>query len=50
LTPQRLGTEIAALIDSPDRLMAAAVAAKRAGKPDAVKLLADLVEQLAGAS
>ena len=49
LTPQRLATDIAILIDSPDRLMAAAVAAKRAGKPDAVKKLADLVEQLAGA-
>ena len=50
LTPQRLATEIMALSDSPDRLMAAAAAAKRAGKPDAVKKLADLVEQLAGAS
>ncbi len=49
LTPQRLGSEIMALIDSPTRLQAAAVAAKRAGKPDAVKKLADLVEQLAGA-
>ncbi len=49
LTAQRLATEIMALIDSPERLFSAAAAAKRAGKPDAVILLADLVEQLAGA-
>ncbi len=49
LSPQRLGAEIMALIDSPERLTAAAAAAKRAGKPDAVKLLADLVVELAGA-
>jgi len=50
LTPMRLGIEIAALIDSPERLGAAAAAAKSVGKPQAVRLLADLVEQLAGAS
>ena len=50
LTPQRLASEIMTLIDSPERLRAAAVAAKRVGKPDAVRKLADLVEQLAGAS
>ena len=49
LTPARLATEIVALIDSPGRLAAAAGAAKAAGKPQAVRLLADLVEQLAGA-
>ena len=50
LTQSRLTHEIAALIDSPQRLAAAAQAAKSAGKPQAVKLLADLVEELAGAS
>ena len=50
LTPARLGSEIGALIDSPERLSRAAQAAKSAGKPQAVRLLADLVEQLAGAS
>ena len=50
LTATRLATEIAALIDSPRRLSDAAAAARRAGKPNAVILLADLVEQLAGAS
>jgi len=49
LTPARLATEIGALIDSPERLAAAARAAKSAGKPQAVRLLADLVEELAGA-
>ena len=50
LTASRLSTEIAALIDSPDRLAAAAHKAKTAGKPNAVVLLANLVEQLAGAN
>ena len=49
LTAARLGTEIAALIDSPNRLAKAAQAASAAGRPDAVLLLANLVEQLAGA-
>ena len=49
LTPARLATEIGALIDSPERLAAAARAAKSAGKPQAVRLLAGLVEELAGA-
>lgn len=49
LTPERLATEIGAMIDSPQRLAAAAAAAKQAGKPRAVQMLADLVEQLAGA-
>ena len=49
LTQSRLTTEIAALIDSPLRLATAAEAARTAGKPAAVKLLADLVEELAGA-
>lgn len=49
LTAARLSTEITALIDSPDRLATAAAAAKAAGKPNAVTLLANLVEQLAGA-
>jgi len=49
LTPARLATEIGALIDSPNRLAAAAAAARTLGKPQAVRLLADLAEQLAGA-
>ena len=49
LTPDRLGHEIAALIESPERLATAAKAARGLGRPDAVTLLADLVEQLAGA-
>ena len=49
LTPARLASEIAALVDSPDRLASAAQAATSVGKPEAVRLLADLVEELAGA-
>ena len=49
LTPEKLSREILALIESPERLNAAAAAAKKVGKPDAVKLLADVVTGLAGA-
>lgn len=47
LSPQSLATELEALFQSPDRLAAAAAAAKAAGVPDAVERLADLVEQTA---
>jgi UDP-N-acetylglucosamine--N-acetylmuramyl-(pentapeptide) pyrophosphoryl-undecaprenol N-acetylglucosamine transferase len=47
LAPERLASEIEALFRTPDRLAAAAVAASRVGRPDAVQRLADLVERLA---
>jgi UDP-N-acetylglucosamine--N-acetylmuramyl-(pentapeptide) pyrophosphoryl-undecaprenol N-acetylglucosamine transferase len=46
LSPQRLARDIGALIGDPDRLEAAAAAAKRLGRPDAVGRLADLVAAL----
>lgn len=49
LTPERLAAEIAGIIQDPERLSRAAAAAKRAGRPDAVGRLADLVEELARA-
>lgn len=48
LSPQRLGAEIAGLAAEPGRLAAAAEAARRAGRPDAVARLAELIEGLAG--
>jgi UDP-N-acetylglucosamine--N-acetylmuramyl-(pentapeptide) pyrophosphoryl-undecaprenol N-acetylglucosamine transferase len=48
LTPERLGNAIAKLLNSPQVLADAAVAAKRQGRPDAVIRLADLVEELIG--
>lgn len=46
LTGDRLTREIAGLVGSPERLAAAAAAAKGQGKPDAVARLADLVDEL----
>lgn len=46
LTPERLANEIAALAAAPQRLAAAATAAKGQGHVDAVSRLADLVEEL----
>jgi UDP-N-acetylglucosamine--N-acetylmuramyl-(pentapeptide) pyrophosphoryl-undecaprenol N-acetylglucosamine transferase len=46
LSPQRLAQDIGALLADPDRLAAAASAAKQQGRPDAVARLADLVEEL----
>ncbi len=46
LSPERLAGDIGALLGHPDRLAAAAAAAKRLGRPDAVGRLADLVESL----
>ncbi|MFN3867919.1 MAG: undecaprenyldiphospho-muramoylpentapeptide beta-N-acetylglucosaminyltransferase [Hyphomicrobiaceae bacterium] len=48
LDQERFTSEIAALMRAPDRLVAAAIAAKKQGRPDAVQRLADLVEELAG--
>lgn len=46
LSPERLAHEILRLVDGPGVLAQAAVAAKGQGRPDAVRLLADLVEEL----
>ena len=46
LSPERLSRDIGALLGDPDGLAAAAGAAKRLGRPDAVERLADLVEEL----
>lgn len=48
LTPERLAAEIERLAGDAGALRAAAAAAKAAGRPDAVKRLADLVEELMG--
>ena len=48
LTPARLADEIGQLLDSPDRLSAMAAAARVSGRPNAVVLLANLVEELMG--
>ncbi|MEI5677966.1 MULTISPECIES: undecaprenyldiphospho-muramoylpentapeptide beta-N-acetylglucosaminyltransferase [unclassified Mesorhizobium] len=47
LTTEVLSGLIAGLMTEPDRLVAMATAAKSAGKPDAVRLLADLTEAIA---
>ena len=46
-SPARLASDIAALMNAPDRLAAMAAAAKRAGSVDAAERLADLVLQIA---
>jgi UDP-N-acetylglucosamine--N-acetylmuramyl-(pentapeptide) pyrophosphoryl-undecaprenol N-acetylglucosamine transferase len=46
LSPGRLAGDIGTLFGDPDRLAAAAAAAKRLGRPDAVGRLADVVEEL----
>jgi UDP-N-acetylglucosamine--N-acetylmuramyl-(pentapeptide) pyrophosphoryl-undecaprenol N-acetylglucosamine transferase len=48
LTPERLAEAIGRLLGSPGALEQAAAAIKRHGRPDAVSLLADLVEELVG--
>lgn len=48
LTPRRLAEEIQKLVSTPQTLAAAAEAAKRAGRPDAVARLADFALELAG--
>lgn len=47
LSVERLGSEIAQLMADPQKLAAAASAAKKAGRPDAVRRLADFVLRLA---
>jgi UDP-N-acetylglucosamine--N-acetylmuramyl-(pentapeptide) pyrophosphoryl-undecaprenol N-acetylglucosamine transferase len=47
MTPERLASDLAALIEDPARLAAAANAAGTIGRPDAVERLADLVERVA---
>jgi UDP-N-acetylglucosamine--N-acetylmuramyl-(pentapeptide) pyrophosphoryl-undecaprenol N-acetylglucosamine transferase len=47
MTPERLAGELRASIDEPGTLSAAAAAARRVGRPDAVERLADLVERIA---
>jgi len=46
LDADRLRVEIGTLMASPDRLEAAAIAAKKQGRPDAVQRLADVVDEL----
>ncbi len=46
LDADRMRGEIGALLTSPDRLEAAAIAAKKQGRPDAVQRLADIVDEL----
>jgi UDP-N-acetylglucosamine--N-acetylmuramyl-(pentapeptide) pyrophosphoryl-undecaprenol N-acetylglucosamine transferase len=48
LSASRLASRIGDLMTAPDHLLAAAAAAKRQGRPDAVVRLADLVEELIG--
>lgn len=50
LSPERLRDELARLMGDPARLAAAADAARKAGRPDAVERLADLVDELAGST
>jgi UDP-N-acetylglucosamine--N-acetylmuramyl-(pentapeptide) pyrophosphoryl-undecaprenol N-acetylglucosamine transferase len=47
MSPERLAHDLAEMIGHPDRLAAAARAAKTVGRPDAVERLADLVERVA---
>ncbi|MEQ1652760.1 MAG: undecaprenyldiphospho-muramoylpentapeptide beta-N-acetylglucosaminyltransferase [Hyphomicrobium sp.] len=49
LTPERLGAEIQRLVAAPEGLAAAAEAAKRSGRPDAVHRLADFALRTAAA-
>lgn len=49
LSAERLRSELLTLFSEPSKLVAAAEAAKRQGRPDAVLRLADLVEELAQA-
>ncbi len=47
LTPERLAKILGEAMGKPDKLADMAAAAKRSGKPDAARLLADLVEAIA---
>ena len=50
LSAERLSSEIVRLASSPDELLVAAAASKQQGRPDAVRRLADLVEELANST
>ena len=47
MTPERLAGDLAGLMADPARLTAAAAAARKCGRPDAVQRLADVVERVA---
>jgi UDP-N-acetylglucosamine--N-acetylmuramyl-(pentapeptide) pyrophosphoryl-undecaprenol N-acetylglucosamine transferase len=47
MTPEKLASQVIEMIGHPDRLAAAARAARSIGRPDAVEKLADLVERVA---
>ncbi len=47
MSPERLAHDIEQLMTDPRQLDAAAEAARRVGRPDAVERLADLVERVA---
>ena len=47
LSPERIAALVTELAGDPDRLAAMAAAARRAGRPDAVMLLADVAEAIA---
>lgn len=49
LSPEKLAAELTALLGAPDRLVAAAAAAKSTAGPDGAERLADLIEELAAA-
>lgn len=49
-SPETLAAELAALLQAPERLAAAAGAAQKMGRPDAASRLADLVAEAAGGS
>ena len=49
-SPEHLAAEVAALLQAPERLAAAAAAAQKMGRPDAASRLADLVAEAAGGS
>ena len=48
ITGERLAMAIGQLLEAPDKLAAMADAARGAGRPNAVVLLANLVEELMG--
>ena len=50
LSAERLSTIITHAMDAPEKMAAMAASAKRAGKPDAASLLADMVAAIAGGS
>ncbi|UWM73919.1 undecaprenyldiphospho-muramoylpentapeptide beta-N-acetylglucosaminyltransferase [Rhizobium sp. WSM4643] len=47
LSPEKIAAILTAVMNDPEKLLHMAAAAKRAGKPDAANLLADMVEAIA---